>query len=825
MKIGTKSALSLSIAISLCIIHMIFFSSYAFSEEYKFDRMWPELEQAWYFNSPEDIAIDENGNIYISDSGNQRIQKFTKEGALMKESWKTLLNDGSVVTPKKIAVNQMNEIYVTVSWTNNILKYSSDGTKIKQWGKTGSFKSEFDQINGIDVDKNGDVYVGDVGNNRIQKFDSDGNFLKMWGVPGTGESQFDGPCGIAIDENENVYVADYGNRRIQIFNTEGEFLSQWKKDSVRKFSGLRGLCADKKGHIYVSAGDTVTIQKFNTDGSHVKDWGSYGIEDGQLGWHFRLAADMDGNIYSVDWNNSRVQKFDSDGEFLSIWDSKGSENGEFRLPKGIALDKDGNVYVVDADNARIQKFDSDGNFITKWGEHGSENGRFLSPYGIAIDGFGNVYVTEIENHRVQKFDSDGNFKTKWGGQGNDNGKFDQPHGIAVDTSDNVYVVDRKNYRIQKFGPDGNFKTKWGIKDNENGEFDNGEFSDPIGIAVDRSGYVYVTNWAGKFVQKFDSEGNFIQKFDTSGTHGIALDSDGNIYISLDYWSLIHKYTPNGEFIAQIGTESGTDPGMLNGVTGICVSEDGRVYATDTNNNRVQVFEEIGYIPHPHPDGLSKAIIVAGGGPYDGNALWKITDDSATTAYRCLNSRKYYDKDIYYLSANHGIVSAVDADATNDQLKYAITEWSKDTDNLLIYIVDHGGPEKFRMREDEELLASDLDSWLDELQESTSINVTIVYDACQSGSFIPVLTPPEKKIRIIAASSDSNERAWFGADGTLSFGYLFWSRMANGSDFYTSFIHAKNAVKLIYGQNLKLMQMETELEMNFKKMEIKNTLLM
>ena len=87
--------------------------------------------------------------------------------------------------------------------------------------------------------------------------------------------------------------------------------------------------------------------------------------------------------------------------------------------------------------------------------------------------------------------------TKWGSTGTEDGQFKNPLGVAVDSSGNIYVADADNYRIQKFTSDGGFITKWG----SNGTGD-GQFHEPIGVAVDSSGNIYVADSGNDRIQKF-----------------------------------------------------------------------------------------------------------------------------------------------------------------------------------------------------------------------------------------------------------------------------------------------------------------------------------
>lgn len=111
----------------------------------------------------------------------------------------------------------------------------------------------------------------------------------------------------------------------------------------------------------------------------------------------------------------------------------------------------------------------------------------------------------------------------------------------------------------------------------------------------------------------------------------------------------------------------------------------------------------------------KAIIVAGGGDYEGNTLWDATRMCASYAYSTLNVQGYDKTNLYYLSPetqldldNDG-VPEVSADATNTNLEQAIRTWAADGDNLVVYLVGHGGAGTFRMGENELLYAADLDA--------------------------------------------------------------------------------------------------------------------
>ena len=311
--------------------------------------------------------------------------------------------------------------------------------------------------------------------------------------------------------------------------------------------------------------------------------------------------------------------------FVVKWGSKGSENGEFNRPEKVAIDTEGNVYVVDVLNNRIQVFDSSGNFITKWGEiEGDKDGQFHWPSGVAVDSKNNVFVSDCSNDRIQAFDSLGNFITKWGNKySQDNVEFygprgeqlDRPLGIAVDGKGNVFVKDCSQY-IKKFESDGNFISDWFLS----GGFKKGVFGDRSGftsdISVDGKGNVYVIYWGQgieikdgvplvesladgifcPYIVKYSSSGEFITKWGGYGEEdgkfkkllGCNTDLRGNIYAVDSGNNRIQVFDSEGDFITKWGT-SGDGDGEFNKPMGIAVDSEGNVYVVDSGNNRIQKF--------------------------------------------------------------------------------------------------------------------------------------------------------------------------------------------------------------------------------------------
>jgi len=210
-----------------------------------------------------------------------------------------------------------------------------------------------------------------------------------------------------------------------------------------------------------------------------------------------------------------------------------------------------------------------------------------------------------------------------------------------------------------------------------------------------------------------------------------------------------------------------------------------------------------------PQKPSKAIIVAGSGAIAEDPLWPATRRCADYAYKVLLYQGYSKENIRYLCAekNRDVDGDEDPNDVHDfttinNLYEAIT-WAEDAETLFLYFVNHGGVGKFQMNSLELLDAINFDMKLDTLQGIIPGKIVMLYDACKSGSFLPLLTPPEGKSRIIATTASETENSLFLEEGILSFSFIFWSGIFAGDSFYRSYVRAKNSVSHVSSQTPSL----------------------
>ena len=268
--------------------------------------------------------------------------------------------DGQFSVIEGVAVDGSGSVYVTDSENQRVQKFDSTGNLLAKWGSSGTLNGRFNGPAGIAVDGSGHVYVADSGNHRIQKFDDRGTFLAKWGSFGSGEEQFKTPLGIAVDSSGNVFVTELGggNPRVQKFDQDGNFLFTWGSGGTgdSQFGSPEGIAVDWFGFVYVVDRVNHRVQRFNNAGTFLNQWGTQGSDAGRFDSPAGIALDSSGYVYVADTANNRIQKFDGGGNFIRQWGTTGSEDGQFASPEAVALTSSGEVVVGDVENERVQKF-------------------------------------------------------------------------------------------------------------------------------------------------------------------------------------------------------------------------------------------------------------------------------------------------------------------------------------------------------------------------------------------------------------------------------------------------------------------------------------
>ena len=250
--------------------------------------------------------------------------------------------------PFGIALNDSGDVYVTDSMNDAVLKFANDGTYLTQWGGHGTGNGEFDRPTGLAISSTGDVFVADTMNNRIQVFGPNGAYVDQWGTAGRNAGEFNHPIGVALNDADKVFVADTFNDRIEKFDPDGTFLTEFggSGNGHGSFNYPVGVATDQ-AHVYVTDNGNQVVQKFAKDGTFLDQWWGYNAPTG-------IATDDFGNVYIVSSYDSYIEVLDSeDGSWVAGWGYQGADLDEYDTPTGIAVDPGANVYVADTQNRRI----------------------------------------------------------------------------------------------------------------------------------------------------------------------------------------------------------------------------------------------------------------------------------------------------------------------------------------------------------------------------------------------------------------------------------------------------------------------------------------
>jgi sugar lactone lactonase YvrE len=580
------------------------------------------------FYSPQGVAVDKSGNIYVADTENHTLRKISPAGVVTTLAGKAGTSG------------------------------SADGT-----GSNARFKWPW----GVAVDSAGNIYVADAGNDTIRKVSPTGTVTTLAGFAGiagsldgpVSETWFDNPHGLAIDKNDNLYVADFGNGTIRKISADG---------LVTTVAGLAGDFASTDG--------TPDVARFGVCRTYYGSTYCAGPEG--------VAVDLAGNLYVTDPNNNTIRKIAANGLVSTLAGLAGSAGSadqtgttaRFNLPQGIAVDSAGNVFVVDSDNGTVRKVSAAGVVTTLAGAAGTTgnggagfvvpNGaigtgsacRFRVPYGIAVDAAGDLYLVDSWDNTVRKGRQVNytpyTFTTLAGnsGTGSADGtgsqaRFNQPWGLAADRAGNVYVSDYNNFTIRKISSAGIVTIlagSPGISGNADGTANTGLFggcgSDfffgtfcrgPEGVAVDPAGNVYVADSPNQTIRKVTPGGvvttlaglplndlawpsgsvfppnigatdgmGTAARFD--GPSGLAADPFGNVLVADTGNHLVRKITPDG-FVTTLagmaftaGSIDGTNStARFNYPQGVAADTAGNVYVADTGNDTIRKITPSGIV--------------------------------------------------------------------------------------------------------------------------------------------------------------------------------------------------------------------------------------
>ncbi len=214
------------------------------------------------FMEPRSLAVQSNGDIYVADFRNHRIQKFDPEGRWLLMWGETGNGPGQFKDICDVAVDDQG-VYVVDTFNNRVQKFTHDGKHVAVWQHPSD--SLF-YPRGIATDRKGFIYIADTGNSRIVKMTNTGEFVKKWGSVGDDKGELDNPIGLDVHD-DRLYVCDTKNQRVSVFDLEGRYINDWP---VKGWEGEvfvePYLTVDKTNRVWVSDPTAHKIRVYTVNG-------------------------------------------------------------------------------------------------------------------------------------------------------------------------------------------------------------------------------------------------------------------------------------------------------------------------------------------------------------------------------------------------------------------------------------------------------------------------------------------------------------------------------------------------------------------------------
>ena len=213
------------------------------------------------FNEPWMVTADKNGNIYVADTWNHRILKFDPDLNVVGEWGKPFTaigqrqpNPDELFGPRDIAMDADGNLLITDTGNKRVVKFTPDGQPLGAFGKAGAGPGEFNEPVGIAVAPNGDIYVADTWNRRVQRFDSKFNYISEFSVKGWSSTEVTAKPYLVVLADGRVILSNPVNARIEVYDQTGKAVAAWDLPASPSGEKARpvGLALSGQEFLYVS---------------------------------------------------------------------------------------------------------------------------------------------------------------------------------------------------------------------------------------------------------------------------------------------------------------------------------------------------------------------------------------------------------------------------------------------------------------------------------------------------------------------------------------------------------------------------------------------
>jgi cysteine-rich repeat protein len=642
---------------------------------------------------PGQVAVDAAGNVFIADTVNHRIRYWHADTGVVTSVAGTgavgFSGDGGAATsahlssPQGVAVDGLGNLFIADMGNHRVRRVDAATGVITTMAGTGAAgfsgdggpaaSAELNSPRGLAVDGLGNLLIADRSNHRIRRVDADSGNITT--VAGTGTSGYTGDGGpavgaqvgapqrVAVDGPGNLFIADTSNHCIRKVDTGGTITTVAGTGNLgdagdggpatsAQLSSPLGVAVDRLGNVVIADTFNSRIRRVDTAGviTTVTGTDTPGFSgdggpasEAQVDRPSSVVVDGLGNLVIADGQNHRIRRVGTDGVMTTVagtgaqkpsGDGGAATSARLDSPEDTAVDALGNLFFADRFNHRVRRVGTDGVITTVAGTGASgfsgdggpaTEAQLANPSSVVFDGDGNLLVAS--DNRIRRIDAQSGVITTVAGTGvsgfsGDDGpateaELQSPSSVAVDSLGTFFIAEPTGHRVRRVDADGVITTFAGTGEigfsGDGGPATSATLTNPSGVASDGLGNLFIADRSNHRVRRVDADG-IITTFAGTGVtggfsgdggpataaelrnpSGVTVDALGNVFIGDRDNHRIRRVDTGGVIttvagsatVGSSGDAGGATDAQLNGPRGVAVDALGNIFIADYANHRVR----------------------------------------------------------------------------------------------------------------------------------------------------------------------------------------------------------------------------------------------